>query len=102
MSIELNIVIMMMMTMMVIINDDFIIAVIDNNAFLPSWSFSPSHESLYGTCYYTPVNQAEANKEQAENKAKRAASGDQSAMTGGKEFKHRHCGVFWLEVEQGG
>lgn len=79
-SIELNIVIMMMMTMMVIINDNFIIAVIDKNAFLPSWSFSPSHESLYCTCYYTPVNQPEANKEQAENKAKRVASGDQSAM----------------------
>lgn len=59
------------MTMMVIINHYFIIAIIDN-IFLPfTWSFTLSHEPLYGTCYYTPAIQPEANKEQAENKAKR-------------------------------
>lgn len=81
MLVELHIVIMMMVTMMVIITSYFIIAIIDNNIFLPyRWSFTPSHESLHGANYCAPVIQPEANIEQTQNKATRDTSGDQSAM----------------------
>lgn len=74
MFVELHIVIMMMMmAMIVVINNYVIISIIDIHIFLPCrWSFTPSHESLYGTCCYTPVIQPEANKQQAENRAKKS------------------------------
>lgn len=79
MLVELHIVIMMMVTMMVIISSYFITAITDNNIFLPyRWSFTPSHESLFGANYCPPVIQPEANIEQAQNKATRGTSGDQS------------------------
>lgn len=81
MLVELHIVIMMMMPMMVIITSYFTIAIIDNNIFLRfRWSFTPSHEFLFGANYCAPVIQPEANIEQAKNKATRCTSGDQSAM----------------------
>lgn len=81
MLVELHIVIMMMVTMMVISASYFIIAIIDNNIFLPfRWSFIPSLEFLFGANYCAPVIQPEANIEQAQNKATRGTSGDQSAM----------------------
>lgn len=100
MFVDLHIMIMMMMAMMVVINNDVIIAIIDIHIFLPyRWSFTPS-QSLYGTCYYTPVIQPEANKQQAEKRAKRAPAGDKSAtildQKKKKELKHRHRGVLWL------
>lgn len=81
MHVELHIVIMRMVTMMVIITSYFIITIIDNNVFRPyRWSFTPSHESLYGANDCAPVIQPEANIEQAQNKATRGTSGDQSAL----------------------
>lgn len=79
MFVELRVVIRRIIMMMVINNNYFIIAIIANNIFLP-YGALPHLTSFCAVNVITLLEFSQKqNKEQAENKGKRAAS-DQSAM----------------------